>query len=180
MTREVTSHNILDMELHRTLIGPNPRACFLGDIENLAGRPTGPTCDDVRTIAAAVYKTFGHMELHPVVACAHRNAKCVWFNWPEARRLVRSGPDGADLCLLDVIANERIAERFETVIIGSGDNIFSEAAARLATQGTRVIAAIGHGGLSSKLRMAVHDVVRLPLDWQTDQGAITEEVRLSA
>ena len=168
------------MELHRALIGPSPRACFLGDIENLAGRPTGPTCDDVRTIAAAVYETFGHMELHPVVACAHCNAKCVWFNWPEARRLVRSGPDGADLCLLDVIANERIAERFGTVIIGSADHIFSEAAAHLATQGTRVVAAIGHGRISSKLRMAVHDVVRLPLEWHSEENAVATEARLSA
>ena len=168
------------MELHGALIEPNQRACFLGDIENLAGRPTGPTCDDVRTIAAAVYKTFGHMELHPVVACAHCNAKCVWFNWPEARRLVRSGPDGADLCLLDVVANERIAERFETVIIGSADHIFSEAAAHLAAQGTRVVAAIGHGRISSKLRMAVHDVVRLPLDWHSEENVVATEARLSA
>ena len=166
--------------LHYPTIDHTPRACFLGDIENLAGRPTGPTCDDVRAIAAAVYKTFGHMELHPVVACAHCNAKCVWFNWPEARRLVRSGPDGADLCLLDVIANERIAERFGTVIIGSADHIFSEAAARLAAQGTRVVAAIGHGKLSPKLRMAVHDVVRLPLDWHSEENAVATEAQLSA
>ncbi len=168
------------MALHHPVIDHTPRACFLGDIENLAGRPTGPTCDDVRDIAAAVYKTFGHMELHPVVACAHCNAKCVWFNWPEARRLVRSGPDGADICLLDVIANERIAERFGTVIIGSGDNIFSEAAARLAAQGTRVVAAIGHGRISSKLRMAVHDVVRLPLDWHSEENAVATKAQLSA
>ena len=168
------------MALHHPTIDHTPRACFLGDIENLAGRPTGPTCDDVRAIVAAVYKTFGHMELHPVVACAHCNAKCVWFNWPEARRLVRSGPDGADLCLLDVIANERIAERFGTVIIGSADHIFSEAAAHLAAQGTRVVAAIGHGRISSKLRMAVHDVVRLPLDWHSEENAVATKAQLSA
>ena len=166
--------------LHHPTIDHTPRACFLGDIENLAGRPTGPTGDDVRAIAAAVYKTFGHMELHPVVACAHINAKSVWFNWPEARFLVRSGPDGADLCLLDVIANERIAERFGTVIIGSADHIFSEAAARLAAQGTRVVAAIGHGRISSKLRMAVHDVVRLPLDWHSEENAVATKAQLSA
>ena len=168
------------MALHHPTIDHTPRACFLGDIENLAGRPTGPTGDDVRAIAAAVYKTFGHMELHPVVACAHINAKSVWFNWPEARFLVRSGPDGADLCLLDVIANERIAERFGTVIIGSADHIFSEAAARLAAQGTRVVAAIGHGRISSKLRMAVHDVVRLPLDWHSEENAVATKAQLSA
>ena len=176
----MSSHNLFGMELHTALIGPRPRACFLGDIENLAGRPTGPTCDDVRTIAAAVYKTFGHMELHPVVACAHCNAAPVWFNWPEARRLVRSGPDGADLCLLDVVANERIAERFETVIIGSADHIFSEAAAHLAARGTRVVAAIGHGRISPELQMAVHDVVRLPLERHSAENTVAMEDRLSA
>ena len=35
---------------------------FLGDIENLAGRPHGPTCNDVEAIAAAVHKTFGHLD----------------------------------------------------------------------------------------------------------------------
>ena len=78
------------------------------------------------------------------------------------------------MALLDVIANERISERFKTVIIGSADHIYSEAAARLAAQGIRVVAAIGHGRISKKLRMSVHDVVRLPIDWHS------EEVRLSA
>jgi hypothetical protein len=46
--------------------------CLVG-IENLAGRPTGPTDSDVRTIADVLYRAFSHNELHLVVACAHRN-----------------------------------------------------------------------------------------------------------
>tara|TARA_B100000902_G_C27027759_1_gene772829 strand:- start:38 stop:547 length:510 start_codon:yes stop_codon:yes gene_type:complete len=152
------------------------RACFLGDIENLAGRKEGPTHLDVISIAEAVYKTFGMYSVFPVVATAHCNAEPVWFNWPGARKLVKSGVDGADLKLLEVMKNEDLAKRFDLVIIGSCDHIFSEAASKLASQGVRVVAALGRGRISKRLRMAVHDVVRLPIDFYTDE----EEVRISA
>ena len=150
------------MALHHPTIDHTPRACFLGDIENLAGRPTGPTGDDVRAIAAAVYKTFGHMELHPVVACAHCNAECVWFNWPEARRLVRSGPDGADLALLDSLrAPDEVVQRFDGVVVASGDHIFSDLVLDLADAGGTVVVVWGEGALSRHLVGAARTTVPL-------------------
>ena len=151
------------------------RTLCLVDIENLAGRPTGPTDSDVRTIADVLYRAFSHNELHLVVACAHRNARSVWFNWPEARRLVRSGPDGADLCLLGVLAEENVENRFDTVVIASGDGIFAKEANRLAADGVRVVAAIGRGLMSQTLRRAVSVVVRLPLDVPTGRACVQQD-----
>jgi len=48
---------------------------------------------------------------------------------------VRSGPDGADLELLDVLRNENVAGAITRVVIGSGDHLFAEEAARLAAEG---------------------------------------------
>ena len=139
---------------------------FLGDIENLAGRPHGPTCNDVEAIAAAVHKTFGHLDPQCVLACAHCNAPAVWFNWPDARHLVRSGPNGADLRLIQVVEDERVAERFDTVIIGSADGDFADTAAQLASAGVHVIGALGKGRASKELQLAVREMVRLPIDWK--------------
>jgi len=157
-----------------------PRTLFLGDIENLAGRPTGPTDGDVVGIAAAVDRAFGHLDPQPVIACAHHNAPRVWFNWPNARHLVRSGPNGADLRLIEVIEEERIGERFDIVIVGSADGDFAEAAAWMAGQGVHVVAAVGRGRVATKLRLAVHVVVRLPIDPITIETAEIVEEKLSA
>jgi hypothetical protein len=54
------------------------------------------------------------------------------------RYLVRSGPDGADLELLDLIGRERVAERFSCVPIASGDGPFAPPAAALARTGCQV------------------------------------------
>ena len=175
-----SSHIVPCMNMNLCSDGKQLRTQFLGDVENLAGRPTGPTEADVIAIAAAVDRVFGHLDPQSVVACAHRNAPNVWFNWPSARHLVRSGPNGADLCLLEVIDRERVAERFDRVVIGSADGDFAEAAARLASQGVHVIAAIGRGRLASSLKLAVREVVRLPLDPVADSVSNIMEVRLSA
>ncbi len=146
---------------------------FLGDIENLAGRPHGPTCSDVEAIAVAVHKVFGHLDPQCVLACAHCNAPAVWYNWPDARYLVRSGPDGADLRLIQVMEDERVAERFDNVIIGSADGIFADSAAQLASTGVHVIGALGRGRLSKKLQFAVRETVRLPIDWKPLDATVT-------
>ena len=41
-----------------------------------------------------------------IVACSHHAARTVAFAFPGARHLWRSGPNGADLALLDVLENE--------------------------------------------------------------------------
>jgi hypothetical protein len=153
----------------RLSTGPS-RTLFLGDVENLVGR-SDPACSDVKAISVAVHKAFGHLEPVCVLASSHYCAPAVWYNWPDARYLVRSGPDGADKRLIQVVEDERVAERFGLVIIGSADGGFADTAAQLASAGVHVIGALGRGRLSRKLQFAVHETVRLPIDWKSLNAA---------
>jgi hypothetical protein len=72
---------------------------------------------------------------------------------------VRSGPDGADLELLDVVAYENVAARFTHVAIASGDGIFADAAAGLAAAGVWVTVVTRRNSLSARLALAAHEVI---------------------
>ena len=72
------------------------------------------------------------------------------------------GPDGADLELLRVLREERVAQRFTHVVIGSGDGIFAGACRDLVAAGLHVTAMARPGSLSGALRHAADRVVHLP------------------
>lgn len=137
---------------------PN-RTIHLVDVENLAGSPCFTLAD-----AAAIQRAYRTVSSPGpddqfVVATSHYAALPTWFAWPHAtRRLVQSGPDGADLALLAVIEREAVFERFGRVAIGSGDGIFALAAARLRASGCAVTVVSRRTGLSRALRLAVRDV----------------------
>jgi NYN domain len=148
--------------LHNQIAGAEPvdgRVLHLLDIENLLGGPTF-TLADARSIRAVYAATAPTGVVNQVVlATSHHAAAPAWFAWPQsARRLVRSGPDGADLALIDVIATERLAERFDRVVIGSGDGIFALVAKWLEGAGVRVTVVARRGSLSGALRRAVSDI----------------------
>lgn len=138
------------------------RRIVLVDIENLVGTAS-PTSEEVEAVMAALGEVVpGFGDAHRVVACSHRAAHTVAFACPTERRLWRSGPDGADLALLEVLEDEHVDERFEYVTICSGDGIFSAVAARLARHGvdTTVVALKGH--LATRLELAARHVAYLP------------------
>ena len=97
------------------------------------------------------------------MASSHLGFLNVALGWPHARYRVRSGPDGADLELLDVLEHEDVAARFSHVVIGSGDWRFSRAAASLAGRGVRVTVVSRRGSLAAVLARAAQDVVYLDL-----------------
>ena len=96
-----------------------------------------------------------------VMAASHLALLNAALGWPHARYRVRSGPDGADLELLDVLLHEDVAGRFTHVVIGSGDGVFGQAAAGLATLGVRVTVVSRRDSLSAGLARAAQDVVYL-------------------
>ncbi len=83
------------------------------------------------------------------------------FSWPGARYLIRSGENGADLELLDVIRHEHVAERFSHVVIASGDGIFAPEGAGLVAKGCHLTVASRRDALSKRLRLAAHRVIYL-------------------
>ena len=142
----------------------NNRSIFLGDIENLAWDTQAKTLtlNSIRSISQAVNIELQSFTPLEVLASSHHFAKQIWFGWGRtARRLLGSGPDGADKALLSLIQKENLHERFDTVIIGSGDGIFTNAATELIAKGVHVIAAYANGGISKKLQLAVHETIHL-------------------
>jgi NYN domain len=147
--RTLSHHDYLDRAMH------------LIDIENLA-RAALPSQADAAHVRAIYHKQVGvGPDDHVVVACSHLAFKNAGYGWPDARHLVRSGPDGADCELLDVLYLENVAARFDHVVIGSGDGIFSAAAAYLASRGCHVTVVSRQGHLSARLRLAAHEVIYL-------------------
>src|SRR6516162_9529679 len=97
------------------------RTLHVVDIENLAGAAI-PSLTQVSEVAGRYMSQlrFGADD-QVVMAASHLGLLNAALGWPHARYRVRSGPDGADLELLDVLEHENVAARFSHVVIGSGD-----------------------------------------------------------
>ena len=137
------------------------RRLHLVDIENLAGDSL-PSLVQVRE-ALGLYTdclAFGAMD-QVEVASSHLTLLNAALGWPHAHYRIRSGPDGADLALLDVLQQENIDERFTHVAIGSGDHLFAEEAAHLAAQGVWVSVVSRRRSLSRRLALAAREVILL-------------------
>lgn len=135
------------------------RRLHLVDVENLTGsaRPTGAEVRACYRRYADLVKP-GGMDMY-VIACNHGAGAEVGFNWPDVRHLWRSGEDGADLALLDVLAHEAVSDRFEAVILASGDGIFAGPAAELALREVHVTVVANRRSLSRRLEMAAALVI---------------------
>lgn len=137
------------------------RRLHIVDFENLAGDSL-PSLSQVRE-AQGLYAdsvAFGAMD-QVEVASSHLTLLNAALGWPHAHYRVRSGSDGADLALLDVLQHEDVAGRFTHVAIGSGDHLFAEEAARLAAQGVWVTVVSRQRGLSPRLALAAREVIFL-------------------
>jgi hypothetical protein len=143
------------------LVVPKPvtgRSIHLIDVENLLGGPDFAELDVIELMAEYSSLVDRRPLDHVVIASCHRAAPATWFGCLEARRLVRSGPDGADLALVGVIEQENLAARYDRIVIGSGDGIFAEPAALLQTLGASVTVVAPVRGLSPKLKFAAKDI----------------------
>jgi hypothetical protein len=137
--------------------GSSARVLHIVDVENLVG--TADFTEEESRAVAQTYEAiaYGGAINQIVFATSHHAAAAAWYSWPSnARRLLGSGPDGADLKLLAAL--EGVESRFEHVVIGSGDGIFAFAAARLQAAGCRVTVVTRRDALSARLRLAVRDI----------------------
>ena len=134
------------------------RTLHLVDIENLAGAAL-PSRDQVTEVQGLYVArlAFGADD-QVVMAASHLAFMNAALGWPSARYRVRSGPNGADLELLDVLQHEDVAARFTHVVIGSGDGLFSQAAANLAARNVSVTVVSRRDSLSRALAGVTRDV----------------------
>jgi hypothetical protein len=130
------------------------RTVHLVDLENVVGR-SHLTESAVRQ-ACAAYTRCGVVAAgdHVIVATSHHNLLAAGFGWPNTRRLVRSGPDGADLALQEVMGHERLEHRFGACILLTGDGGFAHPVAALIGRGLRVEVIAPIGRMSAALKLA--------------------------
>jgi hypothetical protein len=137
------------------------RRLHLVDIENLVGDSL-PSLSQVRE-ALGLYTdclAIGAMD-QVEVASSHLTLLNAALGWPHAHYRVRSGPDGADLALLEVLQHENVAKRFTHVAVGSGDHLFAEDVARLGAEGVWVTVVSWRSSLSRRLALAAREVIFL-------------------
>ena len=122
------------------------RTLCLVDVENCAST-SHVSLEHASRVRDAIKQAAPEVLIH-IVACSHHNAAATRFAFSRSRVVVRSGNNGADLALIDVIETENVEKRFGRVIIASGDHIFAHAAKRLRRAGVTVEALAINGQIS--------------------------------
>ena len=141
------------------------RRLILVDIENIVGGAIKMACQVSEARTAIEDVVIPRPGDHLVLACGRFSVDTVGFEWAGSRRLTfRSGINGADLELLEILETERIGERFSEVVLVSGDGIFTDSISRLAsTSGTVITVVSRHDACARRLRMAAKNVIYLDL-----------------
>ena len=141
----------------------SPRRRFVAmDIENINGGAVGSVglADAAwREVADAIELDDGEQV---VIGVGPSSLLATGLSVPSARVVMGRGISGADHALIEVLRDEHIANRFDEVVIVSGDGIFAEVAAWLAFEGADVTIVARSGHLSIRLHLAAGDVVLLP------------------
>ena len=137
------------------------RTLHVVDIENLAGAAVPSLALVTEVQGRYLARLALGVDDQVVMAASHRGLLDAAVAWPHARYRVRSGKDGADLALIDVLEHENVAARFSHVVIGSGDGIFGRSAAALAARGVRVTVVSRQRSLAPGLARAAGSVIYL-------------------
>ena len=131
------------------------RTLHLVDIENLIGAdPKTASIHDVHHAFAQFALTARQRVADlMIVACNPKLVVKVGNTLRGAGRIhPRKGHDGADLALLDAVDVDLWSQRFDRIVIGSGDHIFTETATCLRAAGLEVVVVGLDGHVSIDLR----------------------------
>lgn len=139
------------------------RRLLIVDLENLMGAPPWTAAAARAAAREFLWAAEFNEGDHVVVACSHYAAPLL-FDWPtNARFLWRSGPSGADLALVELLAEPGHDLTFGGgVVLGSGDHLFTRSVQNLRGLGLPVTVIAHAGSLSSSLAKAATTTVTLP------------------
>lgn len=141
------------------------RSLHLIDLENLcaSGLPSESLIEKVwRTYRYGVPSSPDDLY---VVGSSHAFAKRAWFILPAQgiQRCARSGKDGGELAILSDVDLVHVANRFDRLVIASGDGMFTETAKAAREHGLHVHQVSGLGSCSRVLAASAHTHSRLRL-----------------
>ena len=136
------------------------RRLVVVDLENIAGGPC--QSEDCaawvrRRLADAGVLRAGD---HVTVAVDEGALSSVAWVWQGSVCRWGHGKDGADLALVAEL-DERVHERFDEVVVASGDGVFTDTVAGLVGRGVRVVVAAHGTSLSRRLADAASEVLLL-------------------
>jgi hypothetical protein len=130
------------------------RRLVVVDIENVVGGAVLATEQAVAAHRSIEKVAALNGSEHVVIGTSHIGVVPTGLGWRGPRLVVRSGDNGADLALLAVLTEERVEERFDEVLLVSGDGIFTEAVAALGAAGVDVTVLAHPGRCSRRLQFA--------------------------
>ena len=148
------------------------RRIVLMDIENLVGGAIKNPAEAAwaQSQLREVIGLANHDQV--VIGTCHLGLLSIYVGWDGAPRFeVRSGEDGADLALLEVLTGENLESRYDEVVLVSGDGIFTEAVAALAAAGVRVTVVYRTKSCSRRLRLAAGRSILLDAEFAQLGGA---------
>ena len=137
------------------------RRLVVVDIENVVG---GAVMSVQQAVSAHhCLERAAHLDgkEHIVIGTSHIGLIAVGLGWTGPRLVARSGVNGADMALLEVLTEERVSERFDEVVLVSGDGIFTDAVAALGALGVRVTVVARPEACSKRLRLAAGRTIYL-------------------
>lgn len=139
-----------------TAVVPQARTLCLVDVENMACSSQVQQAKVARLQQQIGATAELNHDDHVVIAAGPCSARAAWRGWKgAARRLLGIGPDGADRALLEAIDDlQWVVDRFDRVVIASGDHIFAPAVAALKALGADVLVIAPPVGLSKQMRLA--------------------------
>jgi hypothetical protein len=134
--------------------GLKRRRIHLVDLENVVGN--GHVTELAAQRVRGIYLATGVVAPGDllIVGISHHNLLAAGYGWPDAGLRVRSGPDGADFALQEVMATENLHQRFGSCILVTGDGGFAHPVATLIGLGLRVGVIAQRGRLSAALKLA--------------------------
>ncbi len=141
---------------------PEGRKLHLVDVENLCGGSHVSDASVATAMCEYAEAAAPSRNDHVIVACSPQLAIPSHTAVPDARILVGRGFDGADSALVGTAAVTDVARRFDGVVIGSGDHIFTSMAASLRLMGVPVTVVSRESSLSASLARVATTVVRIP------------------
>ncbi|HEY1740958.1 MAG TPA: hypothetical protein VGI86_19745, partial [Acidimicrobiia bacterium] len=123
------------------------RTLHLVDIENLAGDPLVGVIEGTSQLAA-FYKCAGWAPDDIVMVAANPRLACALSFYKLVHCSVRGahGKDGAERKLIEHAPASWVADRFERIVIGSGDHYFFDYARQLRRRGVEVVIIGRRGG----------------------------------